>query len=527
MDMDKVIEQLVEQRLMPAGLQKHDDVCYCGPAKVPGWSHYVEYGEKGVVLGPATTDWRVLALFPGAQNEFVQVRFACTDDAVEDFQCCVCWLSRTWPPPQLPCGFKRGEEVYYCGRNIDSPPMGHMPNGEVCPMIGACKRGAKGIVTGPAPHGEDGEQLTVQFPFNEYGVSCLTAKLCYSWPPPPLAGGFKLKEHVYNCSKELRWDGGEGKRVGVGREGKVVGYADEDRDTRVEVDFFESNRDNGGRIDVAIADLSRTHPPRPGAAGPSQGSTGRQIDDLYKAVVAVGVSIDGVDPRQQRGTGFFVDRATGLVVTCHHVLLDMNADPAPRGTPANAARVYCLGVGDGDSFEWRYEAEVKAVSVSPMPPKPGQPDHRADQAQPWLDLAVLRVTRQRDGALLRYPLAPQLQLGNSDEDAMATSQPLWVLGYGQQLSHVAQTRNTCQGNYAGRRPDDRTGSCWLMTTADVLAGHSGGPAVDMYGRVVGWCLLSLTDPTGRGGGREAAGGLHAVRPINEARQVLSPWGVEW
>ena len=75
-------------------------------------------------------------------------------------------------------------------------------------------------------------------------------------------------------------------------------------------------------------------------------------------------------------------------------------------------------------------------------------------------------------------------------------------------------------------------------TTDILGGHSGGPVVDAAGDVIGVAVQSLFDAVGGGkvlttdadgrevlvDGRECNGGLHAVRPIHEARPMLR--GVE-
>ena len=85
-----------------------------------------------------------------------------------------------------------------------------------------------------------------------------------------------------------------------------------------------------------------------------------------------------------------------------------------------------------------------------------------------------------------------LNLG--DSDLVAPPERLWTLGYGQQ-EPIAETHSTCEGICSGYRSDDGTGSgagC-LVTDAQMLGGHSGGPTVDAHGDVVGWNVCSFSE----------------------------------
>ena len=169
-------------------------------------------------------------------------------------------------------------------------------------------------------------------------------------------------------------------------------------------------------------------------------------------------------------------------------------------------------------------------SASSMGPRPGQPEHRVPAQQPWLDLAVMRLGHRMDNGEPFVGPVPTLTLGDSDQ--METAQAIWVLGYGQQRP-IALTRHTCPGAYVGRRDDDGVQprpSTWLLVTADMLSGHSGGPAVALQNgcaMVVGWNLMSLDEPAiADQSTRVSSGGLHAIRPINLAKQMLTavtPW----
>ena len=125
-----------------------------------------------------------------------------------------------------------------------------------------------------------------------------------------------------------------------------------------------------------------------------------------------------------------------------------------------------------------------------------------------LDLAVLRIDQRLDGSAIQAVFKP---LAFGDSTAVEEGSQLRILGYGQQKSDVTDTTNTVVGNLAGRHTD--ADGNWLRTTADMLAGHSGGPAVADSGRVVGWCVKSHTE------GGVASGGLHALRPISDAVEV--------
>lgn len=193
----------------------------------------------------------------------------------------------------------------------------------------------------------------------------------------------------------------------------------------------------------------------------------------------------------------------------------------------NACR-YCVGVGS--PIVWTYWASVIDWSVTPRKAQRDRPPYHnvagvPQSQQPWLDLCIMRLEPIRiDGQ--PTALVPTLTLGDSDQ--MRTGEAIWVLGYGQQTNQVAHTQHTCPGAYAGHRDDDGTRpipSSWIVVTCDILSGHSGGPAVNDRGEVVGWCLLSLGDRLQKGLS-ESCGGLHALRPINLAKPLLhasTPW----
>ena len=148
---------------------------------------------------------------------------------------------------------------------------------------------------------------------------------------------------------------------------------------------------------------------------------------------------------------------------------------------------------------WTFEAEIVRISSRPgLPPSyPGDP---------MLDLAILRITRRLDGA----PIPPHSfkPLALADSDAVVKGESVWNLGYGQQVGNVTNTRNTTQGFVIDPELTDPDGK-WILTDAEMLSGHSGGPVINKNGEVIGWCVKSVLGPN-----------KSWVRPINDAKQML-------
>ena len=300
--------------------------------------------------------------------------------------------------------------------------------------------------------------------------------------------------------------------------------------------------------------------------------SGADLDQLNKAVVALGVGFDTTPPKLQSGTGFLV-HPDGHLVTDHHVLLDMDNPTGPTG----ASRQYFVGIGS--PIVWTWTAKVLDWSATARQPSNGKPEHRHMANAPWLDLCVMKLESllNATGALTPF-VGPVPALALGDSDAIETGQPVWVLGYGQHINSPKSTSHTCPGAFAGRDPDQMprltstgpvpTPSELLMVTADMLAGHSGGPAVVRQNDqlvVIGWSIMSTGDtvvsdvsplrpvnpsevrfgdiqvqgtPFGtsaamtywlrpqRTKSTENCGGLHGLRPINLAKPMLvnmTPW----
>lgn len=260
--------------------------------------------------------------------------------------------------------------------------------------------------------------------------------------------------------------------------------------------------------------MEKAHTPLP--SGLERGASRPPIAELYKSVVALGAGFDVPSgapllPKTQVGTGFYITKE-GLLSTCHHVLMELKND-SRLAVPAGATRIFCVGVGS--PIQWTYRASLVHVSSRPgLPPQP----QSGGGSDPMLDLAIFRVDRHLDGSAIDSGASTAAFRPSpfADSDAAEEGSRLWILGYGQQLSDVTDTTNTVSGDLSGRHTD-QDGN-WLRTSADMLGGHSGGPGVGRDGRVVGWCVKSHTD------NRVACGGLHALRPINDAVAELKSKG---
>ncbi|WP_254512738.1 transglutaminase family protein [Anatilimnocola floriformis] len=143
------------------------------------------------------------------------------------------------------------------------------------------------------------------------------------------------------------------------------------------------------------------------------------------------ISISGRDGGQQgMGTGFVIDK-TGLIATNLHVI--------------GEARPIKIQTADGKSLQ------VTAI-------------HATDRAR---DLAILRVAEKDLAAL---PLG--------DSDKLEQGQPIVLLGNPQGLKH-----SVVAGVVSGTREvEDRT---LIQLAVPVEPGNSGGPVLDMQGRVQG------------------------------------------
>ncbi len=178
------------------------------------------------------------------------------------------------------------------------------------------------------------------------------------------------------------------------------------------------------------AAAGRAHPTEPAKAP----MTAQEIAARYMKSVVV-MSYTGRDGRRRGlGSGFVVS-PDGLIATNLHVI--------------GEARPINVQLADGRRFQ--------ATSV-----------HASDAN---LDLAVVRIDAKD---------LPSLELGDSDQ--LEKGQPIVALGNPQGLEH-----SVVAGVVSGRRELD--GKPMIQLAIPIEPGNSGGPLLDMYGRVHG--LLTM------------------------------------
>ncbi|NDJ61204.1 MAG: hypothetical protein GYB67_08775 [Chloroflexi bacterium] len=129
--------------------------------------------------------------------------------------------------------------------------------------------------------------------------------------------------------------------------------------------------------------------------------------------------------------------------------------------------------------------DVLIIGLTVFPGEPPIPRFRAEviQADPGLDLALLRITRQVDGRLLPVGSLglPFVELGNSDE--VPLDETLTIAGYpGIGDDPVTLVTETVRGFTA--EPSGGSKS-WIKTGGSILGTMSGGGAYDQAGRLIG------------------------------------------
>ena len=82
----------------------------------------------------------------------------------------------------------------------------------------------------------------------------------------------------------------------------------------------------------------------------------------------------------------------------------------------------------------------------------------------------------------------------------------------------AATPGVTRGVYSGPFRDAH--GAWLKTDAVMLAGHSGGPALNTAGQIVGWSIRSALDRVIGGYGSVPAG-INLLRPTELAREFIA------
>ena len=239
------------------------------------------------------------------------------------------------------------------------------------------------------------------------------------------------------------------------------------------------------------------------------------------------------------GSGFFLDAATGLLLTAEHVRRDCRKE-CIKYALQGAKLVVCTYLRDELDWSHAWEAEVVAHTGSWNPsdatvPEPGLaagmvlPEH--------VDAALLRPTRElmtgtpvarpvripSTGTPVATPSTGEaittLRIGTAP---LKTTQVLYALGF--PAAGGKATPTPIQGNYSldDTSPVKATGTLLKFTGAEILSGHSGGPIVTNSGVCVAWTVCAGQDRVDpktllvtRGGG-----GVGHVRPIEAAKACI-------
>jgi len=245
----------------------------------------------------------------------------------------------------------------------------------------------------------------------------------------------------------------------------------------------------------------------------------KTVKDLLPSVVVVGLWDCESKVIRNVGSGFFVERKLGLVITAGHILFQMEAGPnfgIPYFGLANAKAV--IGIiregEDSSNACFRYFAEIVAEDIHNV------------------DACVLRITSRMEEDVDNETLLgqqPEINMDNSiaDENLPALKltrryeleETIRILGYNQggegrleQGKHVNRSADFAKGYICKQfkmleddnSDSDDESSCGangfspreeIVIMCPTISGHSGGPCVNDEGKVIG--ILSRADPVDR------------------------------
>src|SRR5438128_1825911 len=209
-------------------------------------------------------------------------------------------------------------------------------------------------------------------------------------------------------------------------------------------------------LHVVVADDGKAStPPKPNVQDAAVAKSVEQITALARRSVVVIKHAGRDGKRQGLGTGFVVG-ADGLIATNLHVI--------------GEGRPITVETADGKPYE------VTSIHASDLP----------------RDLALLRVAAKD---------LPALELGNSDQ--LKEGQAVVALG-----NPAGLTYSVVSGVLSGKREID--GRLMMQLAIPVEPGNSGGPILDMYGRVQG--ILTMKSALTRN--------LGFAVPINDLQPLL-------
>ncbi len=215
------------------------------------------------------------------------------------------------------------------------------------------------------------------------------------------------------------------------------------------------------------------------------------LQQAIQATVQV-IAPDATSPSGfSAGSGTVVDAAQGIILTNFHVIGDSRSGEAAA---PNTIQIAVAPAGSSQPAETLYLASVV-------------------EADPQLDLAVLRVTVRRNGGPLPDNLGlTAAPLGNSA--SVSIGDEITILGYpGLGGDTITLTRGSVSGFVDG----------WIKTDAEINHGNSGGAAIDAAGQLVGVPSAGISEEASD---EQLPGKIGLVRPINQARSLLERAGVE-
>ncbi len=191
---------------------------------------------------------------------------------------------------------------------------------------------------------------------------------------------------------------------------------------------------------------------------PAAAQTSLDIERIQRATVLVmQTRIIGNSPIITCvGSGTIVSRDGLILTNAHHSLSGANC--------SGDTLIISLNIRPGEPPVARYQAEVV-------------------QANPGLDLALLRITRQVDGRLIdRASLAlPFVEIG--DSASVGLDDTITVVGYpGIGNDPIVFERGTISGFAAEPSGGDRS---WIKTSASITGTMSGGGAYNQNGLLIG------------------------------------------
>ncbi|MFT4037046.1 MAG: trypsin-like peptidase domain-containing protein [Thermomicrobiales bacterium] len=258
------------------------------------------------------------------------------------------------------------------------------------------------------------------------------------------------------------------------------------------------------------------------------------LGNAVDGAVQLSIVVRGtVDDREQViwyavGSGTIVS-ADGLILTNNHLI-------APAGVNDKLAELEQQLAAEGKEAHLEVEPDRFMVAVSDGRHLP-EPRYLAWVAatDPDLDLAVLRIDADRDGAPLDGSALnlPAIPLG--DSDGVNLGDPVNVFGFPAIGSgSLTYTVGVVSGFLFEEGID---GTAWINSDAVTSGGNSGGAALDGAGELIGVptsgsaldCRVGDTNRDGEIGPDDVGclptgGSLTQLRPINLARPLLTSVG---